>query len=316
MAKILLDNADAYIERREVPKNHQISLLPRIYVERGTKEDWDLLHELHYKAENLGIGPKIWRIVLDGQTIGVGVMTVPKMLISGRNDLFNKYLRPNAMGGMDTTLVNKYRAKWLNYNSMTNSRLVIDTMYRGAGIAYRAQNIIMRMTGVPIIEFQSSMSRFNPFASKAGIQFVTPKRSTQYEKGLLFFRRWFESLPTDFVGISEELKAMTPAEREKCIHEMRVFYYKGSSMEKSGDNRMRGTTRVDGLTPEKLIKNLQQLVFGSPLYGVYRNPDAIPCAPGEERPKSHLPDRIYIMDFDNQRTDEPLNLEKLHRDSN
>jgi ABC-type ATPase with predicted acetyltransferase domain len=303
---ILLDNQDLLVERRELPARHSLSLLPEIYVERGTKEDWDLLHELHYKAENLGIGPRIFRCVLRGQTIGVGVMTVPKMLLSGRNELFT-HLRPN-VGGRDTKIINKYRAEWINAHACTNSRLVLDTMYRGAGIAYRMQNLMMRMTGCKLVEFQSSMSKFNPFAAKAGIRFTKPKRSGNYERGLAWFRRWFESIPTDFVGIMAELDNMATVAREKCIAEMRKFYYDFSSMEKSGDNRMNGTRRVDALPVDKLLKNLQQLVFASPLYGVYVNPDYDDAADRA----IELPDRLPILAFDNQPVDVPLNLNLLH----
>lgn len=302
---IVTDNQDILVERREVLPRHTLSLLPNIYVERGTKDDWDLLHELHYKAENLGIGPRIYRCVMDGQVIGVGVMTVPKMLLSGRNELFT-HLRPN-VGGRDTKLINKYRAEWINDHCCTNSRLVLDTMYRGAGIAYRMQNIMMRMTGCRVIEFQSSMSKFNPFAAKAGMRFTRPKRSSHYEKGLAWFRRWFDSVPTDFVGVMSEIHAMKPAARDKCVLEMRKFYYDCSSMEKSGDNRMNGTRRVDALPVEKLLKNLQQLVFASPLYGVYLNPDYDTVA---DAPRD-LPARIPLLAFDNQPTDAPLDLSKL-----
>lgn len=303
---ILLDNQDILVERRQVPAKHSLSLLPEIYVERGTKEDWDLLHELHYKAENLGIGPRIFRCVLRGQTIGVGVMTVPKMLLSGRNELFT-HLRPN-VGGRDTKIINKYRAEWINAHACTNSRLVLDTMYRGAGIAYRMQNLMMRMTGCKLVEFQSSMSKFNPFAAKAGIRFTKPKRSGNYERGLAWFRRWFESIPTDFVGIMAEVNAMPPGVRDKCVAEMRKFYYDFSSMEKSGDNRMNGTRRVDALPVEKLLKNLQQLVFASPLYGVYVNPD---YDDAKDAPVT-LPERLPLLAFDNQPVDAPLNLSLLH----
>lgn len=294
---IIIDNEDIIITRAAVPENHALSLLSRIYVERGTKEDWDLLHELHYKAENLGIGPRVYRCVLDGQVIGVGVMTVPKMLLSGRNQVF-RHLRPN-VGGRDTTLINRYRAEWINAHTCTNSRLVLDTMYRGAGIAYRMQNLMMRMTGCRYVEFQSSMSKFNPFAAKAGMRFTEPRRSANYEKGLRFFRRWFASVPSDYVGVMSELNAMPAGVRAKCIAEMRKFYYTCSSMEKSGDNRANGTSRVDAMEVGYLLKSLQQLVLASPLYGVFQNPDF-----GRE-----LPARLPLLAFDNQALTAPLDLD-------
>lgn len=297
---IEIDNPDWSVERRELPVKHTMSLLPDIYVERGTKEDWELLHELHYKAENLGIGPRVFRCVLNDQTIGVGVMTVPKMLLSGRNAAFT-HLKPN-QDGRDTQLMNRHRAVWINARSCTNSRLVLDTMYRGAGIAYRMQNLMMRMTGCRFVEFQSSMSKFNPFAAKAGMRFTPPRRSTYYEKGLAWFRRWFDCAPSDYVGVMEELEALPAAARAKCIDEMRKFYYSCSSMEKSGDNRANGTRRVDSMPVGYLLKSLQQLVLASPLYGVYENPDF-----DLENDKPFLlPERLPLLAFDNQAVTERL----------
>lgn len=301
---IVCDNADVLIERREVPKHHMLSLLPEIYVERGDINDWNLLHELHYKAESLGIGPKIFRCVLHGQTIGVGVMTVPKMLLSGRNEVF-AHLKPNT-GGMDSRLINRHRAYWINDHACTNSRLVLDTMYRGAGIAYRMQNIMMRMTGCQVIEFQSSMSKFNPFAAKAGMRFTKPKRSANYDKGVAFFRRWFDSNPSDYTGIMLEIAKMSPAVKAKCEREMRDFYYACSALEKTGNARFRGEDRRESMEVGYLLKSLQQLTLASPLYGVYINPDA-----SAEKNKSHLPARVPIIAFDNQPTDQPLDLSKL-----
>lgn len=304
--EIITNNADVLVKRLSPPSNHQISLLKHIMIEPGVKADWELLQELHYKGEKEGIGPRRFKISLHGQTIGIGVFTVPKMLLSGRNDLF-EHLRPN-VGGKDNRFINKYRADWINANVRTNSRLVIDTMYRGSGIAYRAQNLMMRMIGTELTEFQSSMSKFNPFAEKAGIKFAPPRRATNYERGLNFFRRWFNSIPTDSVGVLREIEAMPEKVREKCLAEMRHFYYQYSSMEKSGNNRMNGTSRVDGLSVDKLVKNTQQLVFASPLYGIYINPD---IAKQRKDPKHKIPTRLSIMAFDCQAVDEPLNFDLI-----
>lgn len=288
-----------WLIRREEHKGAKFSLLDRIYVEKGTMEDWEEFHALHYKAEQLGIWPRIYRVGIDGQAIGCIVFTVPRMTLSGRNTLL-KHMNQN-QNGRDTTIMNKYRAKWLNAHTATLSRIVLDTMYRGVGIAYRSMNIAMRMTGYDFIEFQSSMSRVNPFAQKAGVIFAKPKRNNAYEKGLIFFRRWFESIPTDYVGIYEEYKRLTPAEQVKCLEEMRAFYYKFSCMEKSGDNRFKRRARVDGLPTTKLIKQLQQLIFAFPMYGIYLNPDK----------GRTLPERIPISMFDRTPLDQPLNVELI-----
>lgn len=293
---IQLDNEDIHVERRIIVPGQRLSLLKDMYVERGTNDDWQALHELHYKSDGKPIGPKIWRCMLGDELIGVCMFSVPKMLLSGRNEAFT-HLRPNK-NGLDNTLINRSRACYMNKVMLTNSRLVVDTMYRGAGLAYRFQNIASRMSGMKFIEFQSSMSKFNPFAMKAGFKFIKPKRSANYERGLQFFRRHFDAIPSDYVGVKEELNSMPGPIRDKVIAEMRAFYYQFSSMEKSGDNRLNGTSRVDAMTVDALIKNIQQLVLASPLYGLYENPDY----------GSVLPEKISLLAFDKQRTDEPLRI--------
>jgi hypothetical protein len=84
---------------------------------------------------------------------------------------------------------------------------------------------------------------------------------------------------------------------------MRKFYYTCSSMEKSGDNRANGTSRVDAMEIGYLLKSLQQLVLASPLYGIYQNPDF-----GAE-----LPARLPLMAFDHQSLTEKLDLAAAER---
>lgn len=292
-------NHDLLIERCPIDPKHRLSLLDEIIVERGTKDDWEVLHELHYKAENLAAGPEYYRAVFNGQMIGVGVLTNPQFLSAGRNAIF-PHMKPN-QNGIDNKVINEFRGKEMNRLFRCNSRLVVDPAFRGGGIAYRLQNLMMRLSGAEVIEFQSSMSKFNPFAAKAGIKFGRPRRSPNYEKGLQWFRRWFEAHPTDKVAILEEIARMPAAVQKKCVAEMRTFYYKCSAMEKSGDNRSLGTTRVDAMPLQKLLEQLQQVVFASPLYGVYKNPDH-----GREIPTS-----LPLLAFDNQPTDEPLDLSRL-----
>lgn len=290
---------DLSIVRTEVNKRHRLSLLDEIFVEAGSSVDWEQLHELHYKAENLAAGPDYYRATYRGRLVGVGVLTNPQFLSAGRNAIF-PHMKPNQQG-IDTRTINEFRGKEMNRLFRCNSRLVVDTTYRGAGIAYRLQNLMFRMSGGKIIEFQSSMSKVNPFASKAGIVFGRPRRSPNYAKGLEWFRRWFVSHPTDKASVLAELNAMPKAVSKKCIAEMRKLYYSVSAMEKSGDNRMNGTTKVDNMPLEKLLEQLQQVIFASPLYGAYANPDY----------GRVLPSRLPLLAFDNQAVDAPLDLTKL-----
>lgn len=299
MSEIILVNDQDTLVKRITHDKIQLSLLDRIYVERGSNDDWKKLHELHYKAENLGIGPRYWRCAIDGETIGVLVFTVPKPLDSGRNQVF-RYMRANS-NGIDNRYVNRTRMMWMNANIILCSRNVVDTMYRGAGIAYRFRNLVFRMSGYRYIEARSSMSRFNPFYQKAGMKLLKPKSSACHKAGLAFFGRHFHSQASDYVAIMEELNALPEPIRNGIIKELREFYYRHSSMEKSGENRLNGTSRVDGMEIPYLMKQTQQLVFGSTIYGVYENPDF----------ETKLPARLPLTAFDLQATNEPLRLDLL-----
>lgn len=281
---------------RETTPQPRFALLEEMVFERGTKEDWEELHALHYKATN-ATGGHYYRVTLHGKLIGVCVMTSPRGLLAPRHKLFPK-IKP---GTGENKITNTHRYKWLNANSTLNSRTVVDTMYRGIGIAYRLLNLASRAEGKRFAEIQSSMSRFNLFAQKAGFKFVKPMRSPYYEEGLQWFRLNFDANPVDYVAVMEELNAMPESLKSLTIKEMKEFYYARSSMEKTGKNRDKGTSRVDAMEAGAVLKNLQQLVFGSPMYGVYENPDA-----GRK-----LPERMPLVAFDWQPTNEPLKLDKI-----
>lgn len=313
MYTVELDTPEIIVSRDKREKPHQLSLLRHIFVERGTNDDWKQLEALHYKSSNLGIGPKFMRCALDdgsekGQTIGVMVFTIPKPLDSGRNKVF-PHMKPN-VNGKDTTLINRMRMVWINNNLLLSSRTVIDTMYRGAGIAYRFKNIGYRMMGYRYVESRSSMSRYNPFSIKAGMKFVEPKHATGLEDGLRFFGRTFTSPPYDYAAIMAELAAMPVFLREKTLAEIRHWYYKHSSMEKSGENRLNGMDRINGMETSYLLKQTMQLIFGATVYAVWENPDFYKNEKGLWVMRQ-LPKRIPLTAFDNQAPDEPLRLDLL-----
>jgi uncharacterized protein len=307
----VLDTPETRIRVDSGAGSHQLSLLDRIYVERGSLEDWRELEALHYKSSNLGIGPKYVRCALDdgterGQTIGVMVFTVPKPLDSGRNEVF-PHLKPNQNGGRDNRLVNRMRLVWINHNLILSSRTVLDTMYRGAGIAYRFKNIGYRMMGFRYVESRSSMSRYNPFSVKAGMRFVRPKNASGFEDGLRFFSRNFQSPAYDYAAIMAELRSMPEHVRQRVLKEMRAWYYLHSSMEKSGENRLNGTSRVEQMEVSYLLKQTMQLIFGATIYAVWANPDY----DTEKMAMRKLPKRIPLLAFENQAVSEPLRLDLI-----
>jgi len=265
--------SETLIERKDAARA-RFPLTARMFVEKGDKSDWELLHDLHYKAENLPIGPRFWKLTLDGETIGVLVTGNPKGLLKERHIAFPG-IKP---GGDDTKLTNTQRYVYINRHFRVISRFVVDTMYRGIGAGYRMMNLVSRMEGNTFMEIQSSMSKFNLFGQKAGFRFISPRNANKYEAGLKFFRGHFASSPQDFEAILIELENKKPAERAKLLQDCKDFYYRHSALEKTGSNRDKGQARVDVMPARQIIKSLQQITLASPMYGVWKNPDKKPVA--------------------------------------
>jgi len=275
----------------------KFSLLNDMYVEKGDKSDWDLLHHLHYKTEGQPFGPSYYKLTLYGETIGVLVLTMPKGLLKERHVMFKSF-KP----GSDSKAANTARYKLINSQRRVVGRIVLDTLYRGVGASYRFQNLAARMSCFQCVEIQSAMSKFNPFAAKAGFLFAKPMRSNKYEVGLRFFMETFRSHPADTAALIEEINNLREPFKSARIAAVRKFYYMHSAQEKTGNARGNGTSRVDAMSVEDLIRNLQQLILSSPLYGVYINPEF----PGPGKIRDDMPTRLPLSAFDNQATDEPL----------
>lgn len=318
--KTLLENEDIVVKRNPRAGKHRLSLLKDIYVEKGTMDDWKALSELHYKGHTLAAGSRFVRCMHDhdgvSTLIGVMVFANPRPNDRDRFKVF-PHMKPNRKG-RDTTLMNKHRIReGLNKDFTWNNRTVLDTMYRSAGIAYRFKNLAYRMYcceyGKKVVESRSSMGKFNPFSIKAGMLFTNPTPANALQAGIEFFRSNFTSSPYDVVALLEELSAMPEGVRSFTERKLREFYYKNSSMEKSGDKRLLGTSRVDSLDIGYVLRQTQQLVFGATVYWVWVNPDVIRDASNPKKIVgfSHLPKRLPILAFDNQAANEPLRLDLI-----
>ena len=294
--RVLIDTPDMLLTRPQT-RPATFSLLERMRVEKGSVKDWEALHELHYKADGEVFGAHYWRVMLDDQLIAVMLIGVPRLILKPRHMVFPN-LKP---GAGETTITNVYRGKWVSKNLNLCSRIVVDTMFRSVGVSYRFLNIACRMEGKRFTEIQSSMSKRNPFAMRAGFKMVKLSNPNNHEKGVAFLNSLFDSAPYDHEAIMCEFDAMPDYLRQKADRQMREWYYAHSTVEKTGGNRNRGTGKVDSMPIASVLKQIQQLTFASPMYGVFKNPDF-----GRE-----LPDSIPLLAFDNQKPTEPLRLDLL-----
>lgn len=289
------ESFDWAVDPRNLPP--KLSLLDEMTVQRGTIEDWRTLEDLHYKQSgSLPAGSHHFTLKLGDELVGCLVMASPKLLLKERHVVLPK-LKPT---GQDNKITNQFRMKWINANMSVVARVVVDTMYRGAGLAYRFTNIASRMEGKRYIEIQSSMSKYNLFAHRAGFHFVKPMRSNKYDVGIKFFRSTFDSDPADLEAILEEWGAKGTAERDAVERATREFYYAHSALEKTGKSLGGvGEARVARMPMRDVVHALQQMVLASPLYGIYTNPDA---------GRTDMPAVVPLTAFDAQKPTERLAL--------
>ncbi len=298
------DGEGTRVTVRAGPFDHKMSMLSKMFIERGTIKDWELLEVLHYKQGNTGVGPVFWRVLIEHspgveETIGVMMLVVPSILDAGRN-IALPHMKPN-QDGVDSAMQQRMRVSWLNRNVRLSSRTVVDTMYRGAGVGYRLRNLGFRMSGFRFLEGRSSMSRYNPFYFKAGMQAVTPRTASALEQGLALMSRHFTSPPYDIVAIQAEIDAMPVYLRDKVMDDIRAFYFRHSSREKSGEKRSFGMDRINSLPVREILKQVMQLTFGATIYAIFKNPDH----------GRVLPARLPLTAFDNQAPTAPLRLDLL-----
>lgn len=281
------------VERHQPPESANFSLLDEMIVERGTREDWDALHHLHYKAENLPPAPHFYRCRLrtNNELIAVCVTSSVSLLLGPRHDLLPK-LKP----GNDTTLTNKHRPAWLNKNMRRIGRIVTSTLYRGTGVSYRMMNLVARMEGVRYMEIVSSMAKYNPFDLKAGFKRAPLRRAAAYEVGVKFLRELFDGHPADQQAIIEEFEAQPPAIQRMLHAKMVEFYYRHSSKEKTGQNLGKTADDLKDMPHRDLIREIQQLIFAHTVYALFENPD-------HGKP---VPSQLPLSAFDRQAPNEQL----------
>ncbi len=291
------ESTDTIIEIN--PNNYGVfTLLDGMYIELGDLEDWAELHALHYKDSGSPTGSTTWRVkTRDGRLVGVVLMTTCTLLLAARHRVFHK-IKP----GNDTYYTNATRANWLNRNMRRASRVVTDTVYRGGGVGYRMLNLAARISGFRFIEIQSSMSKYNPFDQKAGFKHAHLNNQRFYDQGFTFFRGLFEAHPADHEAIMEEYREMSPFLQKAVCQTMREQYYKWSPREKTGGSLNTGTARIDQMSFSQIVREMQQLLFATPAYGVYENPDF---------GRKDMPNKLPLCAFDWQKTNEPLDLSRL-----
>ena len=138
----------------------------------------DKFIKYHYKNVKAVPGQKkVYRLMYDGQPIGLAVYAVASRMLSGRNTYFNKhYMHPKGYPLMDK----------VNSDFISASRFIIHPQYRGCGLgAWFTRETVKLMDkefGKPFIEFSSVMAKYTPFLQKGGILDICDNESEKSRK--------------------------------------------------------------------------------------------------------------------------------------
>jgi nucleoside diphosphate kinase len=157
---------------------------------RGGFEDYKKLARFHYRDSRPGAYTAIFVIKPDRgvskEPVGVIVYTMPSAGAEMRN-----VATGNAFAGFD----NRTLLALINKNIRRISRVVIETRFRGLGLASRLVRETMPEMGVPIVEAMAVMGMVNPFFEKAGMKAYAAKMPVRCVKLIEAFSA---------VGIEEE----------------------------------------------------------------------------------------------------------------
>jgi nucleoside diphosphate kinase len=166
------------------------SVIKNLRIVRGGFEDYKKLARFHYRDSRPGAYTAIFVIKPDRgvskEPVGVIVYTMPSAGAEMRN-----VATGNAFAGFD----NRTLLALINKNIRRISRVVIETRFRGLGLASRLVRETMPEMGVPIVEAMAVMGMVNPFFEKAGMKAYAAKMPVRCVKLIEAFSA---------VGIEEE----------------------------------------------------------------------------------------------------------------
>ncbi|MEM2760473.1 MAG: ATP-binding cassette domain-containing protein [Nitrososphaerales archaeon] len=145
------------VDYRKV-RERPCSLLERIVIEKGSKEDFRDLEQFHYRHGMLSLAKDVYRAVLDGKVVGIIIYGPSYPNLSAR-----RVVLPMFSKKMDSK-----HLKMINKNFIRIWR-VVDPKYRSIGLGIRLVRETLEKVGYPYVEIMAVMGQYNPFAERAGM---------------------------------------------------------------------------------------------------------------------------------------------------
>jgi len=137
----------------------ECSLLKEMRIVKGSMEDYKKLAQFHYRSSYLVAPKKIFVIKRKDETVGVIVYARSPAICFGRAKFFRRILKVDEV----------------NSKLLIISRVIVHPKYRTIGLGVKLVKETLPLAGSPYVEMVAVMSKYNPFAEKAGMQKVVEK---------------------------------------------------------------------------------------------------------------------------------------------
>jgi len=232
-----------------------------IVIEDGSIADYDAMSKYHYRAGRPATIERVFRMVERGQTV-VGRFLRRKSESQVVGALVRSYpalscaMRDRALGHRYRGLSQSQRARIINAEFRTISRVVIDPRFRGGGLASLLVRHALDRPATPCTEALAAMGRAHPFFERAGMQrFEAPLRREDL--------RLLDALAHAGVGSGEARDLVLPAQLAQRIAKLpqHVRAWVGSEIERwrsacEGLRRRRRATAHDGARDQSHIDDV------------------------------------------------------------
>ncbi len=148
-------------------KAQNCSLTRQMTIQEGTKADYKVLSQFHYRASRLPPSRKIFTIKRKSELCGVIVYSNPSPMCFGRAKVW------------------KGNIHQLNAEVSLISRVVVHPKYRSIGLGAKLIAETLSQAPTPCVEAVAVMAKYNPFFERAGMQKVAEsKPSTHVSRAL------------------------------------------------------------------------------------------------------------------------------------
>jgi ABC-type ATPase with predicted acetyltransferase domain len=154
------------------------SLLRKIRISEGTKDDYRRLEDFHYRGASTNLVKKIFSAKIKDELVGVIVYVCPHVNLKARNYALPEY-KPKR--------ITRAYLKKLNRDFIRIARVVVLPKFRSIGLGAKLVHDTLPLVKIRYVETLAVMAKYNPFFEKAGMKRIEPpetKRDRSYKRCL------------------------------------------------------------------------------------------------------------------------------------